>query len=110
MSPYAETPTSNFQSATDLFGDVRLLAPKRKNKRGDLVLFFQDALHKNQGYMFRRLKHVSTDDLFYIKSVFLDKQHRPCKACSEFQTGYCAHSKERAKSYFNWATETKKEA
>jgi hypothetical protein len=108
-NPYAEAPTDNLRTGTDLFGSTQLLIPRKKNTRGELVLFFEEALKKNRGYMFQRLKHVSTDDLFYIKSVFEDKRRRPCGDCLKAgMTGSCAHSFDRAKSFFNWATETKK--
>lgn len=69
MNPYSEEPVSQMASATDLFGNFRLVpTKKRETERGQLLLYFSQKLGRPIGYVAMKCTALSVSDLYSLKS------------------------------------------
>lgn len=71
MNPYAEEQAHNIQSATDLFGEYRLVPSKKKqSERGELLRYFSLKTGRPIPVLVGRFipPGLTLKDLYYIKS------------------------------------------
>ena len=68
-NPYREEPEAKIQTATDLFGNFRVVPVKKhQSERGELLRYFSQKTNQPIVRIAVKLEGLNLTDLYYIKS------------------------------------------